>query len=162
VGPPTPYSPFNCRPEFVRMTSTAVPNSQVCGAGRGGAGWYVDLQRLQLSRQARRTLTAGARLAPLLQALKARWHLPYGAVVHPMALAGGPVPVANPTGGTIIRCKRCRTYMNPFMSWMDGGRWAGRGWCGLLGGWVCGWAFLQRHLVPPLCCCPAFCPAPRA
>lgn len=57
-----------------------------------------------------------------LQALKARWHLPYGAVVHPMALAGGPVPVANPAGSTIIRCKRCRTYMNPFMAWMDGGR----------------------------------------
>lgn len=83
VGPLEPYSPFNCKPEFVRMTSFAVPNSQ---------------------------------------ALKARWHLPYGAVVHPMALAGGPVPVANPAGSTIIRCKRCRTYMNPFMAWMDGGR----------------------------------------
>ncbi|EFN54134.1 hypothetical protein CHLNCDRAFT_135519 [Chlorella variabilis] len=83
VGPPEPYSPVNCKPEFVRMTSCAVPNSQ---------------------------------------ALKSRWHLPYGAVVHPMAQAGGVVPVANPTGGTIIRCKRCRTYINPFMSWMDGGR----------------------------------------
>ena len=62
-------------------------------------------------------------MPPLLQALKSRWHLPYGAVVHPMAQAGGVVPVANPTGGTIIRCKRCRTYINPFMSWMDGGRW---------------------------------------
>jgi hypothetical protein len=58
------------------------------------------------------------------QALKARWHLPYGAVVHPMTEAGGEVPVANPSGGTIIRCKRCRTYINPFMSWMDGGRCA--------------------------------------
>lgn len=57
-----------------------------------------------------------------LQALKARWHLPYGAVVHPMAEDGGPVPVANAAGGPIIRCKRCRTYMNPFMAWMDGGR----------------------------------------
>ena len=62
-----------------------------------------------------------------MQALKARWHLPYGAVVHPMALGGGEVPVANPSGGTIIRCKRCRTYMNPFMAWMDGGRCARRG-----------------------------------
>jgi hypothetical protein len=40
---------------------------------------------------------------------------------------GGEVPVANATGGTIIRCKRCRTYINPFMAWMDGGRWATRG-----------------------------------
>lgn len=37
VGPPEPYSPFNCKPEFVRMTSFAVPNSQV-GAGAGTAG----------------------------------------------------------------------------------------------------------------------------
>jgi hypothetical protein len=29
VGPPEPYSPYNCKPEFVRMTSHAVPNSQV-------------------------------------------------------------------------------------------------------------------------------------
>ena len=58
---------------------------------------------------------------PARQALKARWHLPYGAVVHPLAEAGGEVPVAQ-QGSTIIRCKRCRTYMNPFMVWMDGGR----------------------------------------
>lgn len=37
VGPPPPYSPFNCKPEFVRMTSFAVPNSQV-GAGAAQAG----------------------------------------------------------------------------------------------------------------------------
>lgn len=32
VGPPPPYSPFNCKPEFVRMTTCAVPNSQACVA----------------------------------------------------------------------------------------------------------------------------------
>ena len=32
VGPPTPYSPFNCKPEFVRMTSCAVPSSQARAA----------------------------------------------------------------------------------------------------------------------------------
>lgn len=66
-------------------------------------------------------LTPSPMLEPL-QALKARWHLPYGAVVHPLAELAGPVAVANPSGGPIIRCKRCRTYMNPFMQWMDGGR----------------------------------------
>jgi protein transport protein SEC24 len=60
--------------------------------------------------------------APNSQALKARWHLPLGAVVHPLAEAGGPVAVANAGSSTIVRCKRCRTYMNPFMVWMDGGR----------------------------------------
>ena len=59
---------------------------------------------------------------PNSQALKSRWHLPYGAVVHPLAETGGQVPVANVGHTTIVRCKRCRTYMNPFMVWMDGGR----------------------------------------
>lgn len=60
--------------------------------------------------------------APNSQALKARWHLPYGAIVHPLAEAGGQVPLANAGNATIVRCKRCRTYMNPFMVWVDGGR----------------------------------------
>ncbi len=146
VGPPAPYSPFNCKPEFVRMTSFAVPNSQVrCCCCNSGApelanclGGRSDDSRSTQGLQAAvgcqprasmspawaaRQVAARRRAAP--QALKARWHLPYGAVVHPMALAGGPVPVANPAGSTIIRCKRCRTYMNPFMAWMDGGRSGG-------------------------------------
>lgn len=83
VGPPPPYTPANCSPDFLRLTTHAAPNSQ---------------------------------------ALKARWHLPYGAVVHPLNEKAGPVPVANPGTTTIVRCKRCRTYMNPFMMWADGGR----------------------------------------
>lgn len=79
-------------------------------------------------------LSAPSHLLCPLQALKARWHLPYGAVVHPLAELAGPVAVANPSGGPIIRCKRCRTYMNPFMQWMDGGRWAGA----VAAGWAVG------------------------
>jgi hypothetical protein len=92
------------------------------------------LPATQPQRPARRLLLA-------LQALKSRWHLPYGAVVHPMAQGGGEVPVVNAMGGNIIRCKRCRTYINPFMAWQDGGRcasWlAARGWLR-----VAGWAWL--------------------
>lgn len=50
-----------------------------------------------------------------------------------MSEALGEVPVANPGAGAIIRCKRCRTYMNPFMAWTDGGRWGLAGWG--RGGW---------------------------
>jgi protein transport protein SEC24 len=74
-------------------------------------------------------LTAAA--APNSAALKARWHLPWGAVLHPLAEAGGPVPVANAGGATIVRCKRCRTYMNPFVTWLDGGRRFGCNICGM-------------------------------
>ena len=31
-------------------------------------------------------------------------------------------PVVNLGAAGIIRCRRCRTYMNPFMGWTDGGR----------------------------------------
>jgi protein transport protein SEC24 len=65
-----------------------------------------------------------AQAAPGSQALKAHWHLPYGCIVHPLADGAGapPVPTANPENATIVRCKRCRTYMNPFMLWSDSGR----------------------------------------
>ena len=59
---------------------------------------------------------------PNSQSLKSRWHLPYGAIVHPMAETENEIAVANAGHTTIVRCKRCRTYMNPFMIWMDGGR----------------------------------------
>ncbi len=53
-----------------------------------------------------------------------RWPLPFGALVHPMAdeRLGRTVPVVPLAGYGIIRCKRCRTYMNPFMTWTEGGR----------------------------------------
>ncbi|MCL7031933.1 hypothetical protein MKW94_000124 [Papaver nudicaule] len=77
--------PMNCAPRYLRLTTSAMPNSQ---------------------------------------SLLARWHLPLGAVVHPLAEApkGEEVPIVNfgPTG--IIRCRRCRTYVNPYVQFMDAGR----------------------------------------
>ncbi len=52
-----------------------------------------------------------------------RWHLPLGLVVHPMNAAGRPVPVSQMGSAGIVRCKRCRTYVNPFVTWTDGGRY---------------------------------------
>nr|CAB3265935.1 protein transport protein Sec24A [Phallusia mammillata] len=46
--------------------------------------------------------------------------LPFGLVVHPFRdLTSLPVISA----GTIVRCKRCRTYINPFVSFLDERRW---------------------------------------
>ena len=58
-----------------------------------------------------------------LQALRARFQLPFGAIVHPLA---GPqdLPVIGLDAGGIVRCRRCRTYINPFVTWVDGGRLA--------------------------------------
>ena len=62
--------------------------------------------------------------------------LPLGVVVSPMC---GDVGVGNDQvevvdfGATgIVRCKRCRTYINPFATWTDGGRRWRCNMCGML------------------------------
>ncbi|KAK2975141.1 hypothetical protein RJ640_010821 [Escallonia rubra] len=61
---------------------------------------------------------------PSSQSLVSRWHLPLGAVVCPLAEtpAGEEVPVVNFGTTGIIRCRRCRTYVNPYVTFTDGGR----------------------------------------
>lgn len=60
---------------------------------------------------------------PNSQSLVSRWHLPLGAVVSPLAEApdGEEVPVINFASG-IVRCRRCRTYVNPYVTFTDAGR----------------------------------------
>ncbi|KAF5454231.1 hypothetical protein F2P56_023911 [Juglans regia] len=61
---------------------------------------------------------------PSSQSLASRWHLPLGAVICPLAEApdGEEVPVVNFTSTGIIRCRGCRTYVNPFVTFTDSGR----------------------------------------
>lgn len=77
--------PFNCHPNFLRLTTHAIPSSQ---------------------------------------SLLARWHLPLGVVVHPLAEVpvGEKVPLVNFGLAGIIRCRRCRTYVNPYVTFTDAGR----------------------------------------
>ncbi|XP_043701190.1 protein transport protein Sec24-like At3g07100 [Telopea speciosissima] len=77
--------PLNCHPRYLRLTTSAIPNSQ---------------------------------------SLFSRWHLPLGAVVHPLAEApdGEEVPTVNFGSMGIIRCRRCRTYINAYVTFTDGGR----------------------------------------
>jgi len=56
-----------------------------------------------------------------MQGLRARYQLPIGAIVHPLADPQD-VPIVTPDTPGIIRCRRCRTYINPFVTWQDGGR----------------------------------------
>ncbi|KAM3362826.1 protein transport protein Sec24-like [Capsicum galapagoense] len=89
----------------------------------------VDLERNILSEMypmncSSRFLTLTTSGIPNSQSLASRWHLSLGAVVCPLAEApdGDEVPVVNfaPTG--IIRCRRCRTYVNPYVTFTDSGR----------------------------------------
>lgn len=58
-----------------------------------------------------------------MQGMRARYQLPIGCIVHPMADPQD-VPVVVPESQSIMRCRRCRTYINPFVSFQDGGRYA--------------------------------------
>ncbi|CAK9183025.1 unnamed protein product [Ilex paraguariensis] len=61
---------------------------------------------------------------PSSQSLVLRWQLPLGAVVCPLAEApdGEEVPIVNFATTGIVRCRRCRTYVNPYVTFTDGGR----------------------------------------
>jgi len=41
--------------------------------------------------------------------------------LQPMAI-NDPVPMVDFGNSTIVRCRKCRTYINPFVQWTDGGR----------------------------------------
>ncbi|GMH36590.1 hypothetical protein BSKO_04463 [Bryopsis sp. KO-2023] len=56
--------------------------------------------------------------------LQQRFHLPVGAVVRPLAegATAPKVPLIKLDSSGIVRCRRCRTYINPHVTWTDGGR----------------------------------------
>lgn len=56
--------------------------------------------------------------------LQARSGLTFGCVVHPLAPPSPDeqLPVINYGAMSIIRCRRCRTYINAFVAFTDGGR----------------------------------------
>ncbi len=60
--------------------------------------------------------------------------------MSPLADTGSEVPKIPLGGAGIVRCRRCRAYINPFMQWSDGGRCAA----------ISGNAHLRRKCLMPL------------
>ncbi|XP_054996970.1 protein transport protein Sec24B isoform X2 [Sorex araneus] len=77
----------------------------------------LELKRLNCSPDSFRcTLTS----IPQTQALLNKAKLPLGLLLHPFRdLTQLPVITSN----TIVRCRSCRTYINPFVSFIDQRRW---------------------------------------
>ncbi|TKY58845.1 transport protein Sec24 [Spatholobus suberectus] len=71
-----------------------------------------------------RNLRLTTSAVPGSQSLASRWHLPLGAVVCPLAEPpdGEEVPVVNFAPASVVRCRRCRTYVNPYMTFTEAGR----------------------------------------
>jgi len=59
---------------------------------------------------------------PTSAATRQRFGLPTAVLIQPLANNGASAPVVNPDGAAIVRCRRCRTYINPFCAFTDGGR----------------------------------------
>ncbi|XP_041079880.1 protein transport protein Sec24A isoform X2 [Polyodon spathula] len=75
-----------------------------------------DLQRLNCSPEVFRcTLTN----IPQTQSLLNKAKLPLGLLLHPFKDMSLPVV----TSSTIVRCRSCRTYINPFVTFLDQRRW---------------------------------------
>ena len=59
--------------------------------------------------------------------LRLRSQIPFGGVLRPLAdppSGSAPPPVINPAAHGVVRCTDCRTYVNPFVEWMENGtRW---------------------------------------
>ena len=54
---------------------------------------------------------------------KTKAALPIGAIIQPLARADDVhVPVVNFGSTGVVRCRRCRTYVNAFVAFLDGGR----------------------------------------
>ncbi|XP_022532425.2 protein transport protein Sec24A [Astyanax mexicanus] len=76
-----------------------------------------DLQKLNCSPEVfRSTLTS----IPQTQSLLNKAKLPLGLLLHPFKDLSQ-LPVV--TSSTIVRCRSCRTYINPFVSFLDQRRW---------------------------------------
>ncbi|KAM4620657.1 protein transport protein Sec24A isoform 2-T3 [Polymixia lowei] len=75
-----------------------------------------DLQRINCNPEVFRcTLTS----IPQTQSLLNKAKLPLGLLLHPFKDLSLPVV----TSSTIVRCRSCRTYINPFVSFLDQRRW---------------------------------------
>ncbi|PIN18446.1 Vesicle coat complex COPII, subunit SEC24/subunit SFB2 [Handroanthus impetiginosus] len=82
---------------------------------------FSEMYPMNCSSRFLRLTTSGI---PGSQSLASRWHLPLGAVVCPLAESpvGEEVPIVNFATTGIIRCRRCRTYINPYVTFTDNGR----------------------------------------
>lgn len=62
--------------------------------------------------------------------LQTRAGIPFGAVIHPLSPAHD-VPLVNFGRLAIPRCRSCRSYINPFVNWLENGRRWRCNFCGL-------------------------------
>ena len=125
-------------PGFMTGGNTLSAN-QLDGVG-GGAGLGLQLpgiEDMDLSIQCDpRFMRCTVSKLVNSQALAAASKLPLGVICRPMSgdigTSNDCIPVVDFGQTGIVRCKRCRTYINPYVSWVENGRRWRCNLCGML------------------------------
>ncbi|KAM4707866.1 protein transport protein Sec24B isoform 2-T2 [Discoglossus pictus] len=113
LGFQQPQQPEGLRPVNLIQDRNVLPVSTLPAPA---PNLNADLKRINCNPYSFRcTLTN----IPQTQALLNKAKLPLGLILHPFR--SKPIPVISP--GTIVRCRSCRTYINPFVSFIDQRRW---------------------------------------
>ncbi|KAI0558126.1 Protein transport protein Sec24 [Gracilaria domingensis] len=112
MGDPVPNPPLETAPFPDPITGQATPRMAV-----EPAACPPDVFVPVSNRVVRLCNTA----FPTTVALAKKYSLPLGAIIQPLAM-DKPVPVVNFGGAGIVRCRRCRSYINFSCSFKEGGR----------------------------------------
>jgi len=112
---------MNCNPRYLRLTTSAIPSSQsllsrwhcplgavVCPLAEAPDG--VSVCQIEVKWQSGYALFTACLIIPLI------------CLGHCCSFIQEEVPVINFVSTGIIRCRRCRTYVNPYVTFTDSGR----------------------------------------
>lgn len=130
---PTPNPPLNSamsepNSQFYPPAGAPAPYGQPGGAvGAAGpaqiGGVFED--NVDLSIKIPKSMFRFTAKMPFSSSMAATCKVPIGGVIRPYALPAegeDDIDIVHPGAAGIIRCKRCRTYVNAFVSWLENGR----------------------------------------
>ncbi len=130
-------APFYAPPQTGALAYQGAPSPGGIAPGQAGAGGVPPIQQLDsqlptlrdidITIQAdRRVMELSASQIPNSSSAAQYSKVPLCCVVQPMAqdmdTPDGGIPLVNLGAQGIVRCKRCRIYINPFVSWINNGR----------------------------------------
>jgi protein transport protein SEC24 len=133
-APQSPFYPQQPSQAKLDRVAQMVPGAPLVGQGSAGPGAptgeysvmsasneNIDYSVVIPDRLFR--WTAGK--LPVTAAMANASKIPFGAVLRPLAPDGPndePIATVQPGTAGIVRCKRCRTYINAFVTWSEHGR----------------------------------------
>ena len=130
-GPPGGGQPgFNAPPaggQFNRFAAAQPPGGAPMAPGSPmgmqGAPGFIDHDLDFDNVIPKYMFRATSAMLPTTSAMAASCKVPTGGILRPFASPNGEdLDLVSPGAAGIIRCKRCRTYVNAFVSWLENGR----------------------------------------